>query len=85
LPHVVPALKTHEPPASAQAVKASVGEKHVVVHLPLRQHGPNDTGHGQAPPHRAPDPSGVLETASAYCAPASMLIADPPHRQLTVQ
>ena len=62
----------------------SDGERHVVVHVPPRQHGPKEDGHGH-PPLRVPDPSGVLPMASLNAAAAPTLMAEPPQRQLAVQ
>lgn len=82
----LPGLLTKQvPPASAHEGNVSAGESQVAVHVPPRQHGPDDTGHEQPTGPSAPDPSGVAETSALNCAVAPMLIADPPHRQLTVQ
>ena len=78
-------LTRHVPPASAHEGNVSDAEKQVVVHVPLRQHGPGVWAQGQPSGPSAPDPSGVSEMSALNCAAAPMLMADPPQRQLAAQ
>ena len=86
LVHVTPpgVLTRQVPPASAHEGNVSDGEKQVVVHVPPRQHGPGEDGHGH-PPLKVPDPSGVLPMAWLNAATAPTLMAEPPQRQLAAQ